>query len=308
MELTRHSNTAPRLPIWLEPIGWLGHSVIAGIGYVGGVALLLAGALGSMSRLARDEDGPGFWPVLKHELWWFLLMGFPLVGLVHVGMGSFLSLQAYFGSTFVDGTGAVVGVGLVRNLAPLMAGLTLSGLYACRIIAELQEPRNLESADDPAAPESRRAARGRLAAPRIAAAAVATIMLSLWGVAVGTAVGWQCADTMMGLSYETFFMMFWQMLWFRDVLGIVVKGALFGLFPAAICCHEGLCLAEGNRAAMAGAGSPQSRSLADQLGGPIVRAACLSMVSILLANMTWFLLVYHAVPVFGPSLLNPPAP
>ena len=64
-------------------------------------------------------------------------MGCPLVGLVHVAMGSFLSLQAYFGSTFVDGTGAVVGVGLLRNLATLMTGMTLSGLLAGRMIPEL---------------------------------------------------------------------------------------------------------------------------------------------------------------------------
>jgi phospholipid/cholesterol/gamma-HCH transport system permease protein len=44
------------------------------------------------------------------------------------------------------------------------------------------------------------------------------------------------------------------------------------------------------------------------LAAPIVRAACLSMMSILLLNMTWFMLVYHAVPVYGPSLLQPPTP
>ena len=50
-------------------------------------------------------------------------MGLPLVGLVHVGMGSFLSMQAYFGATFMDGIGPVTGVGLIRNLAPLLTGL-----------------------------------------------------------------------------------------------------------------------------------------------------------------------------------------
>ena len=54
-------------------------------------------------------------------------MGFPLVGLVHIAMGSFLSLQAYYGSTFVDGTGAVVGVGLLRNLGGIMTGHDLLG-------------------------------------------------------------------------------------------------------------------------------------------------------------------------------------
>ena len=67
-----------------------------------------------------------------------LAFGIPLVGLVHIAMGSFLSLQAYYGSTFVDGTGAVVGVGLLRNLGGLMTGMILSGILAARMIPELE--------------------------------------------------------------------------------------------------------------------------------------------------------------------------
>ena len=57
---------------------------------------------------------------------------------MHIAIGSFLSLQAYYGSTFVDGTGAVVGVGLLRNLGGLMTGLTFSGILAARMVPELR--------------------------------------------------------------------------------------------------------------------------------------------------------------------------
>ena len=129
------SLTAPRLPFWLTPIGWVGKSVIGVLSYLGGVAALMISAAVSLITFSRDDDLPSFWTVLKEELWWLLLMGVPLVGLVHVAMGSFLSMQAYFGSTFLDGTGAVVGVGLLRNLATLMTGLTISGLISCRLIS-----------------------------------------------------------------------------------------------------------------------------------------------------------------------------
>ena len=129
------SVTAPGLPIWLGPLGWVGGIVIGFLAYFGGVAVLLFSAAASLITFPRDDDLPGFWTVLKEELWWLLLMGMPLVGLVHVGMGSFLSMQAYYGSTFVDGTGAVVGVGLLRNVASLMTGLALSGLIAFRMIS-----------------------------------------------------------------------------------------------------------------------------------------------------------------------------
>jgi phospholipid/cholesterol/gamma-HCH transport system permease protein len=320
---TTASTPTPSLPFWLSPIGWLGKSVIGVLAYLGGMALLTSSAAISVFSFERDEDTPGFWPVANSELAWILFTGFPLVGLVHVGMGSFLSMQAYFGSTFVDGTGAVVGVGLLRNLATLMTGMTLSGLLAGRIIPDLlgrqqsaaeEHARSRDTgnrAQVASMTEQERMTIGslaRIAAPRMFAAAVGCTLLSLWGALVGTIVGWQTSGTILGLSSETFFLMLYQMIWFRDVMGMIVKGTLFGFFIATVCCFEGLRgwrrpsrRADGESEHLFGAG-PTSTSSA------IVRAACLSIVAILVGNMTWFILVYHAVPVYGPSLLAPPGP
>ncbi len=192
------------------------------------------------------------------QLFWMIAVGAPIVGMVHIALGSFLSLQAYYGSTFVDGTGAVVGVGLLRNLGGLMTGLIFAGIMAARMIPELRIlARRLAAAGEHTEDPRERghiraraldlAAAGtlgispcRLAAPRLAAAAIGSLLLSQWGIAVGTFVGWQASQSMMGLSTETFFMMLLKMMWFRDVVGLVVKGLFFGLVPAAICCYEGL--------------------------------------------------------------------
>ena len=42
------------------------------------------------------------------------------------------------------------------------------------------------------------------------------------------------------------------------------------------------------------------------LAVPVLRAACLGIVAILIVNASWFMLVYHAVPFYGPTLLKPP--
>ncbi len=261
-----------------------------------------------------------------HQLFWMLLLGFPLVGLVHIAMGSFLSLQAYYGSTFVDGTGAVVGVGLLRNLGGLMTGLTLAGILAARMIPGAAHPGS--PSERPAAvgtpwriatraisprrfpPSGVFNARGRLAAPRIAAAAVACLFLSQWGIAVGTFVGWQASQSMMGLSTETFFMMLVKMMWFRDVVGLIVKGLLFGALPAAICCYEGLGPGAFEDESAEAGFSPAhpGHGVAPPFATPVFRATCLSFVAILIANSSWFMLVYHAVPFYGPTLLAPPGP
>jgi phospholipid/cholesterol/gamma-HCH transport system permease protein len=89
---------------------------------------------------------------------------------------------------------------------------------------------------------------------------------------------------------------------------MIVKGLFFGLVPAAICCFEALRLDRLSAGETSSVTAARNGFGARHLAAPIVRAACLSMMSILLLNMTWFMLVYHAVPVYGPSLLQPPTP
>jgi phospholipid/cholesterol/gamma-HCH transport system permease protein len=300
------SNAAPASPALLRPVGWVGRTVLTATSYVGGAVLLSLGAVGWLLRPDNDSAHgmPGFALTTARQVSWMLAYGFPLVGLVHMAMGSFLAMQAYYGSTFIDGTGAVVGVGLLRNLGGMMSGMILAALLAARMIPELRRLSSLLTVDDAQSPLP---AAVRLAAPRIAAAAIACPLLSLWGVAVGTLIGWQASVSMMGLPSKTFFLMLVKMMWYRDVVGLVLKGLLFGLFPAAICCHE--ALRRGfrephpgrDRAAMlADAGAP--------LSTPVFRATCLGIVSILIVSMSWFMLVYHAVPFYGPTLLKPPSP
>ena len=123
------SEAVPASPALLRPVGWVGRSVLAVMSYLGGVALLSLGAVAWLFRPrdARSDGLPSFGRTMVRQVSWMLALGLPLVGLVHIAMGSFLSLQAYYGSTFVDGTGAVVGVGLLRNLGGLMTGMILAG-------------------------------------------------------------------------------------------------------------------------------------------------------------------------------------
>ncbi len=313
----------------IGPVAWLGRSVLESLGYVGGVSLLLIRVPGWILwpwQSRRQEGGVGFAKTLMHQLFWMLFMGIPLVGIVHIAMGSFLSLQAYYGSTFVDGTGAVVGVGLLRNLGGIMSGMIFAGLMAARMIPELlamnrhvshteTEPTDRTSGSRGRRQDSTDAVPGqtiplnigRVVAPRVAAAAVACVLLSLWGITVGTVVGWKASESLMGLSTEMFFMMMLKMMWYRDILGLIFKGIIFGALPAAICCFEGLVRhpAEYGGPADDEPAHP-SHGLAPLASVPVFRATCLSMVAILIMNSSWFMLVYHAVPFYGPTLLPQP--
>ena len=303
------ASTTQRIPDLLGPVAWVGRSVIAAMSYVGGVFLLAGSAAGALAR--SDREGTPISVIFRRafvrQLSWMLAFGFPLVGLVHVAMGSFLSLQAYYGSTFVDGTGAVVGVGLLRNLGGLMTGMVLSGLLAARMIPELislTRSLNVSQLGNGLDPMPMILA-SRLAAPRILAAAIACVFLSQWGILVGTVVGWKASASMMGLPTETFFLMMVRMVWLRDVVGLIVKGLLFGSLPAAICCFEAF-----RESARAEETVHDSSLNLDEAAVPlattVLRAACFGIVAILIVNSSWFILVYHAVPFYGPTLLKPP--
>lgn len=268
---------------WHSPVGTLGRLTISGIAYLGGVGILLGSAVRSV--VFPRGAGPAFWPALLWQLSRLFGMGLPLVGVVHIALGSFLSMQAYFGGTFVDGTGAVVGVGLIRNVAPLMAGFILAGLLAARIVPELRG-RARRSSEDSSVPVPD---FGRLAAVRITASLVAGPVLGFWGSVVGGLVGWQVASTLLGVSTYSYTQMFVDMIWLRDIVGLVAKGMLFGLLAALFACYEGLR-----------DGDP------DTVPGAAVRATCFASLAIMMVNSAWFLLVYHAGPPFGPTLLAPP--
>jgi len=307
----------------LGPAGWFGHVILGGVSYCGGLAILAANTAGMAIRpwllLQLPDCERRLFLETVHQLSWMLAMGFPLVGLVHIGMGSFLALQAYYGSTFVDGTGAVVGVGLARNLATLMTGLTLSGFLSARIIPELRALKSWPTAEPAASRQStdvrERRSQTRLgpgihplsmAAPRILAATVASPVLAFWGFLVGTFVGWQCADTMLGMMPSTFFMMFLRMIWYRDILGLLIKGTTFGFLITLIACYEGLRNIEGEPD---NSDSPRSQEFrTNAVVHSVLRSTCLGMIAILFANSSWFILAYHANPLWGPTLLKPPMP
>ncbi len=289
----------------LRPFVFVGRSVLDVVHYLGGFGLLGVSALRSIVRPRGDV--PSLAPAVARHLDRIFRFGLPLVALVHVGLGSFLAMQAYFGATFMDGIGPVVGVGLVRNIGPLMAAMIMAGLLSALYTSELRGPdrealdrdstwlpdREVlahHGGDDPRPPVE----PARLAATRMIAATLAGPVLGIWGALVGIAVGYGVAAGLLNVRGPAFWDMFFQMLWVRDVAGVILKGMGFGLVVSWFACFEGLRHGEG----------PAANPL--DTPGIALRAACLGTCAVLLGNSSWFLLFYHAGPAFGPTLLAPP--
>jgi phospholipid/cholesterol/gamma-HCH transport system permease protein len=210
-------------------------------------------------------------------------------------------MQAFYGATFLEAVGPVVGVGLFRNVAPLMTGFVMTGLFAARVTPDLFRRSPLEPQPDDAADHSRRGAKPtirivmpvaetdpfRLAAARIGAAMLTGPILALWGASVGTVIGWLVSLQVLRVPTTVFVMKCFEMVWGRDILALVLKGACFGFAAALFSCHE----------IVRGTARP---------GLAAVRAACLGGLAILLLNSTFYVFFYMAGPPFGPTVLKPP--
>lgn len=105
MSLAAPTETPVRFPI-------PGLGLLADLGGIAGLALKAAGSI------FRRGGGPPLLGAVAGHASWMIGMGLPLVALVHLSMGSFLAMQAFFGATFTEAAGPVVGLGLLRNLAP----------------------------------------------------------------------------------------------------------------------------------------------------------------------------------------------
>jgi phospholipid/cholesterol/gamma-HCH transport system permease protein len=285
-----------------SPLAESARGVLGAVAYLGAWVLLGFAAVRAIFRPKRGASSLVGAVIGQCDA--LLMMGVPLVGLAHVGLGSFLAMQAYYGATFVEGVGPVVGTGLLRNLAPLVSGLTLTGILAARFTTELrgshaaldQDPRQLSdrptvrititAPQPPAAPDP-----ARLVAVRVLAAILMGPPLALWGCFVGIGVGAIVANAKLNVPFAIFYSKFIEMVWPRDAVGLVVKSAAFAAVAALFACHEGLRRRDDDGRAWANA--------------PF-RAACLAAVLILVLNNTWFTLAYLAGPAFGPTVLTPP--
>ena len=264
---------------------------------LGGIASLATAAAASILR--RGPGDARLLPAAFRQARWMLGMGIPLVGLVCMSFGSFLAMQAYFGATFTEAAGAVVGLGLIRNVAPLLTGFVMAGLIAAKVVSDLKgglrpgldDPRSLPDrdvvqglrADDRPSPT-----RSRVALARVAGAMVAGPLLAAWGTAVGIAMGLLASRSMLGMSPAIFSGKIIEMLEPIDVVGLLLKPAAFAGMAALLASFEGM--RSGLR------GEPDA-----------FRAALRAVVMTLFLNFTWFNLVYLAGDPFGPSVLTAPA-
>ncbi|PJK09117.1 ABC transporter permease [Lysobacteraceae bacterium NML95-0200] len=163
-----------------------------------------------------------------------IAVGGAFVGLSVILLG-YRALETYGASNQVS---AMLGLGLYRELAPVLTALLFVGRAGSSIAAELGLMRATDQltalglmAIDPVA---------KVVVPRFWAAVIAVPLLTGFFVSFAMLAGWFEAVHILGLDAGTFWQVMKDIVDFRsDFLGAFLKAGVFGAITALVAAHAG---------------------------------------------------------------------
>ena len=174
------------------------------------------------------------------QLYFIGARSFFVIALIGLFTGMVLGLQGYyvlvkFGS--VGFLGAAVSLTLIRELAPVLTAIMITGRAGSAMAAEIGVMRitdqidALEVMDIPG--------MGYLVAPRFAASLIAFPLLTAIFDVIGIFGGYLTGVTLLGVNAGAYIHGIESSVLMPDVAEGFVKSLVFGMLVALICCHQG---------------------------------------------------------------------
>lgn len=233
--------------------------------HVGGVVLLLLRSLGHLPQLPRNA---------KRFIEECLSIGYttlPIVAILSFFIGGVLALQTGYalvdlgGETFI---GAIVGLSMARELAPVMVAILVAGRVGSAITAELASMKVYSEID--ALVTMNIPPERMLVMPRLVA--VLFMMPSL--AILGNVIGWMAGALVsqyvgfINVSGQIYFRALRDAVTFGDVFDGLVKAEIFGFLVVLIACHIGLRTQGGPR----------------EIGNSVTQSVVVSLITILVLD------------------------
>lgn len=226
--------SAPPIDILLGPLVAIGHAVVGLLASIGRVARFAV-------HTVRRALTPPFYPMrFLEQVGYIGWLSLPVVGLTAVFTGAALAQQIYTaGSRFSaqSTVPAVVVIGMVRELGPVLVGLMVAGRVSSAMAAELGTMRVTEQLD--ALTTLRTDSYRYLIAPRLFAALVALPLLVLVANAIGIFGGWLLATTKLGFNSGNYLVVTRRFISADDFGMALAKAGVFGFFIALMGCYHG---------------------------------------------------------------------
>lgn len=226
----------PRAP-FLEQ---LGQATLAIVATVQAMLAFIAEAGGAFLAALR-RPGSVAWGAVVRQMERHGVDGLPIVAVIGSLMGLITAFQAAiqlskFGAdTFVAN---LVSLSLTRELAPLMTAIVVAGRSGAAIAAEVGTMKVSEEID--ALRTLGVCPHRYLVFPRILALVVVLPLLTLVADVVGILAGAAVATGTLEVSFRQFVLSTQEALVVSDVVGGLIKAAVFGGTIAGIACERGL--------------------------------------------------------------------
>ncbi|WP_093450903.1 ABC transporter permease [Sphingomonas sp. YR710] len=213
------------------PIGRVLVAAMAAIGRVGIFAWT------TISRAVRPPYYPARFFEQLMQIGWFSL---PVVGMTAIFSGAALAQQTFTAGSRFNATStvpAIVVLGMVRELGPVLVGLMVAGRVSSAMAAELGTMRVTEQLD--ALSTLRTDPYRYLIAPRLLAALIAVPLLVLIANAIGIFGGYFVAVYKLHFNAIGYLATSRKFLTETDLQMALVKSAFFGFFIALMGCYHG---------------------------------------------------------------------
>jgi phospholipid/cholesterol/gamma-HCH transport system permease protein len=201
---------------------------------LGGMFLFLLDALRLMFA------GWGQFSKMVRQIYFIGVQSVSVIALIGLFSGMVMGMQLYYAlSTFgADGfLGTGVAMAMVRELAPVLSAIMLTGRAGSAMTAEIGVMRISEQIDALTIMDIN--PMRYLVAPKMAACLISFPILtaffnliSLWG-------GWLTGVKLLGANEGAYWSRVQSSLGWADVEGCFIKSIVFGLLVCTICCFEG---------------------------------------------------------------------
>ncbi len=172
--------------------------------------------------------------------------------------GMVFALQSYIGFQRVGGEqfiGAVVALGMVRELGPVLTGLMVTGRAGSGIAAEIGTMRITEQID--ALTTLSLSPYHYLIVPRLVASTLILPFLALFAMICGVVGGYVVCVHVLQLSAEDYMTNVTSCVEMRDIVGGMIKSAVFGFILSAVGSYQGFFASGGAR----GVGTATTRAV-----------------------------------------------
>jgi phospholipid/cholesterol/gamma-HCH transport system permease protein len=215
-------------------IAVLGRGVLHTLGTAGSITMF---AVQALSHLVRP---PFYGRLFVRAFVEFSYFSLPVVSLTAIFSGMVIALQSYSGFARYGATSAIakiVLVAVVRELAPVLAGLMVAGRVGAAMAAELGTMRVTDQID--ALTTLSTNPMKYLVVPRLVAGTLALPLLVFVADILGVMGGWIVGTAKLGFSSSSYLINTLDFLQTQDVVVSLAKASVFGFLVALMSCYHG---------------------------------------------------------------------